>query len=278
MPANLDQVGSRLLPPTLRSAPPSPRTNFCPCSYLLPRQPKPVSVTPLAHSCPRSPSFSKDPPLDSNPDRKRLVAKSTPLRFHAPPTPPPKPGAPSCSPPPCLGTPPTKNCRFSVLGSSEAWDPSHPSQRPVRPKPCAPTPPTPPLNPGPLLLQPSFPNQKLPFFCFRQFRPNANAQKVPSKAPRLGPPPTPPNPPRPPLLPLQTFTFVVWDPALTPYPPAPPAPPTSASVLQPSKPTQQAPNRDLLEPKFEPFRVRARTSGFEVRVSFQTATCMGLGR
>ena len=180
--------------------------------------------------------------------------------------------------------PPTKNCRFSVLGSSEAWDPSHPSQRPVRPKPCAPTPPTPPLNPGPLLLQPSFPNQKLPFFCFRQFRPNANAQKVPSKAPRLGPPPTPPNPPPPPTpAPLsphspQTFTFVVWDPALTPYPPAPPAPPTSASVLQPSKPTQQAPNRDLLEPKFEPFRVRARTSGFEVRVSFQTPTCMGLGR
>ena len=251
MPANLDQVGSRLLPPTLRSAPPSPRTNFCPCSYLLPRQPKPVSVTPLAHSCPRSPSFSKDPPLDSNPDRKRLVAKSTPLRF-----------------------------RFSVLGSSEAWDPSHPSQRPVRPKPCAPTPPTPPLNPGPLLLQPSFPNQKLPFFCFRQFRPNANAQKVPSKAPRLGPPPTPPNPPAPhscpshPKLLLLSFGTL----PLPPTPPLHPPPPTSASVLQPSKPTQQAPNRDLLEPKFEPFRVRARTSGFEVRVSFQTATCMGLGR
>ena len=191
MPANLDQVGSRLLPPTLRSAPPSPRTNFCPCSYLLPRQPKPVSVTPLAHSCPRSPSFSKDPPLDSNPDRKRLVAKSTPLRF-----------------------------------------PSHPSQRPVRPKPCAPTPPTPPLNPGPLLLQPSFPNQKLPFFCFRQFRPNANAQKVPSKAPRLGPPPTPPNPPPPPTpAPLSphpltpNFYFCRLGPCPYPLPPRSTRPP-----------------------------------------------------
>ena len=146
----------------------------------------------------------------------------------------PKPGSPSCSPPPCLGTPPTKNCRFSVLGSSEAWDPSHPSQRPVRPKPCAPTPPTPPLNPGPLLLQPSFPNQKLPFFCFRQFRPNANAQKVPSKAPRLLHP-TPPAPHSCPSLPppshpkllLLSFGTLPLPPTPPLHPPPQPRPPSS---------------------------------------------------